>query len=274
MSLGQETEQEKVAPRKRQKETPSSRFVDEQWEVVGENFENSNFALLDLPVIDQPEVELDDSSVFKPFDAAPKSKRSSVQHGGGQSEGEKEAERVAVEAQNKARHEDELRQKFEEGMAIGKAEAEKLVEVEVAKQSALFGEQARILFSEIKEQTTAILQRIEKESVALSVNIARKILETTVAVQPEYILDVIRKSIPAVGAATPLRIRVSPQDYEFLKIVGVPPELSESELGITYAADEAISSGCVVETNYGEVNLELDQMWESINSRLAEVYKS
>lgn len=57
-------------------------------------------------------------------------------------------------------------------------------------------------------------------------------------------------------------------------MIGLPVELNTEELGVTYVADESIQSGCVVETNFGELDLQLDQMWEQLRVSIEEAFKS
>lgn len=257
------------------KPATKSRYVDQEWEVVSEFTGGDTFALLELPVIDQPaSAASSPDDVFQEFSAGTRSDKSTRRHGGGkETQEESEEERTARAAAEQSRREAELIARYEEGVLFGRESAEQAAKEALEIKIAELSTTLQALMRSVRTQAEEAFSRIEKEGVELAVRIAKKIVDTTVAVQPEYILEVIRKSIGAVGAATPVRIRVSPQDYEFLKVVGVPPELSETELGVRYTADESIVSGCVVETNYGEVNLELDQMWESLNARLSEVYK-
>ena len=125
----------------------------------------------------------------------------------------------------------------------------------------------------INGQTQSFFVDTEKKAVELALAVARRILSTTAELKPEYIVDVIRMGVAKLGAATPIQIRVSPQDLEFLQVVGLPPELSAQELGAQFVADDSVRSGCVIETDFGEIDLDLDTMWQQISADLYGVYK-
>jgi|GEM_PF-4102796 len=122
------------------------------------------------------------------------------------------------------------------------------------------------------EQTLAELKEIsrqsEKEAVELALSIAKKIVSATVELKPDYIIEIVRKGVQRLGAATPFQIRISEQDYEFLDVVGFPQDISEGELGIKYVADPLIKEGCIIETDFGIVDLELEQMWSQIKDSI------
>ncbi|HQH27834.1 MAG TPA: FliH/SctL family protein, partial [Oligoflexia bacterium] len=117
------------------------------------------------------------------------------------------------------------------------------------------------------------LAMVEQYALQLAVEISKKILGSAVELRPEYILEIIRSGLHNLGAAKPMKVRVSPQDYEFIEVVGLPADLTPQETGVQYVSDEAIKAGCVIETDFGEVNLELDQMWEQVKNSLYAVCK-
>ncbi len=147
---------------------------------------------------------------------------------------------------------------YEQGLAAGRAETE-----------LVLGELRRFQLA-VSERLDEFLLQSEKNCVALSLKIAKRLLLTTAEAKPEYILEVVREGLKAIGAAKPLRIRVSTQDFEFLEVIGMPPELSTHELGAEYVLDEGIKAGCVIETQFGEVDLQLDRMWEQVAAELFE----
>ena len=120
------------------------------------------------------------------------------------------------------------------------------------------------LTSAIHEEVREKVTTLEQHALKISLDVAKKIIHTTVDVKPEYILEILRRAMGSLGAAKPLRVRVSLDDYDFLDVIGLPPDLSPGELGITYVSDSSIKSGCIVESDFGEVDLELDKMWEEV----------
>lgn len=182
-----------------------------------------------------------------------------------------EAAAVAVQAQGPS-IEEQLEAKYQEGFKAGieQGKAAALKESEAAQKA----EQAKTqtFFRNIETQIQSFFADTEKKALQFSLEVSRELLQATAEAKPEYILEVIRKGLHATGSATPIKLRVSPADYEFLNIVGLPRDLTSEELGIEYVADEAIKSGCVIETNYGDVDLQLDSMWEQLRENLREVF--
>src|SRR5690606_22341750 len=144
-----------------------------------------------------------------------------------------------------------------------KESEEKIVESYEALNKRM-AEVTQAIEAEVREHVTSL----ERRALSFALEVARKICQTTAEAKPDYIFEIIRRGIQSLGAAEAIRVRVSLDDYEFLEVIGLPADLSESELGIKYVADETIASGCVIETNFGEVSLELDTMWEQIKDNL------
>ena len=249
--------------------TPSS-FKDGGWEVVQESNDGPGFVPLKLSVV--PTENATPDALFAIFDnvlndsdtrwhskdpnyvlPSKKEPKSNVID-------EKILEEIAHEKYNKG-HEDGLKQ--------GKDKASKEYQEKLKIIEARFGE----LSASINEQLKNFYEGVEKEAVKLSLEVAKKVLSSTVDIKPDYILNVIRAGIASLGAATPLSIRVSHEDLEFLEVVGTPTDISPEELGIKYIGDESIKSGCVIETDFGQVDVQLDAMWDKIKNELAEVYK-
>ncbi len=156
-----------------------------------------------------------------------------------------------------------------EGYAAGAADAE-------AKNDARYEEiteRLKVVTERVEQAYHERLAMVEQYALQLAVEISKKILGSAVELRPEYILEIIRSGLHNLGAAKPMKVRVSPQDYEFIEVVGLPADLTPQETGVQYVSDEAIKAGCVIETDFGEVNLELDQMWEQVKNSLYAVCK-
>jgi flagellar assembly protein FliH len=238
------------------------------WEIVGERAPAANFSPLECPILGDSRGEgnfnFDNFSVV----AAAESLSDNVI---GQSGGPPPAPPEGLVSEDQ--HQRELAEQFEsghiagyeEGYATGKAESE-------ASLNELKSHAAEFLTA-LNQESLTTFQRMEKHAVQLALSIAKKILSTTAEVRPEYILEVVRDGLKLTGAAKPLRIRVSPADLEFIEVVGMPPELSTEELGAKYVLDESVRSGCVIETDFGDIDLQLEKMWEQVAANLYEVYK-
>jgi flagellar assembly protein FliH len=154
--------------------------------------------------------------------------------------------------------------KVEEARKEGYLHGARETEATVMQRYEELSERLKGITDAIYEQWSGLAAVLERQAVDLALQVSKKILSTTVDAKPDYILTVIRQGLSEMGAAKPVRIRVSAEDFEFLNVIGLPMDLSEKELGVTYVADDTIKSGCIIETNFGEVDLVLDRMWEQI----------
>ena len=168
-------------------------------------------------------------------------------------------------AENLRTHgEAEFNRGLAEGRQIGQKEGEDTVRKEFGDRLKLLELHLREAIDNYKEMTV----RAEFEAVSLALDVAKKIVELSVEIKPEYIIDIIKRGLKAVGAGHVQRIRVSEADYEFMQIVGLPTEISAEELGIEYVPDATLRSGCIIETNFGEIDLRLDEMWAQIRQQI------
>ncbi|MCB0358146.1 MAG: hypothetical protein KDD44_00865, partial [Bdellovibrionales bacterium] len=159
---------------------------------------------------------------------------------------------------------------FEEGRAAGDAEGYERGKGEVAEHYQQLATRVEAIAKEMDVRATEFFATVERNALEFSLAVAKKIVLSTAEANPEYIYQVIQQGLSRLGGAKPLKIRISPQDYEFLEVVGLPETLQSSELGVEYVADDAIAAGCVIQTDFGEVDLQLDSMWEQIAGSLFE----
>jgi flagellar biosynthesis/type III secretory pathway protein FliH len=174
---------------------------------------------------------------------------------------------IQQEEQKRAK---QLEEQYIEGKKAGYAEGYAEAEAKLQGELEALNQKVKIFTEDLNGKLQDWMKNVETQAFQLSLAVAKKLLETTKEAKPEYILDVIRQGLKSLGGARPLRIKVSEEDYEFIEVIGLPIELSPQELGISYIVDETIKSGCVIETDFGEVNLELDNMWRKIQSDLFE----
>lgn len=172
------------------------------------------------------------------------------------------------------RIERELREQiFDEGYQKGLEAGRQEMKAELEAEYQPRVQRIERLMEEQVEKWKEIVSRAEIEALNLSLEVARKILATTVEVKPDYVADVIRAGIQTLKGAKPIRIKVSEQDYEFIQVVGLPTELSSQELGVSYVADSSIKDGCIIETDFGDVHLEIDQMWQQVRDSIYNAYR-
>ncbi len=115
---------------------------------------------------------------------------------------------------------------------------------------------------EIKKFQKALCLKAEKETVALSLAIARKILLQEPATNPEIIADVVKKTFETIAVNAPVRIRVNPSELAYMRD---RRHLVPLEGDVTFVEDALIScGGCVVESLSGDVDARIESQIEMI----------
>ncbi len=110
----------------------------------------------------------------------------------------------------------------------------------------------------------------EKEMVELAMAISKKVIRREVDTKRDGVLDCVRIAMKAVVAAGEVIIRVNTKDCG---IVGQYSEelarYGKGVKGVVVLGDDSIGrGGCVVETNYGEVDATLDSVMSEIEEKL------
>lgn len=159
---------------------------------------------------------------------------------------------------------------FEAGTAAGREEAKGIAEKKAAEVLVQATKRVAGLGDALKGAIEEMLAIAEKQAVLLALQVAKKILLTTAEVRPEYIGEVLSKGIAAIGSKDSFKIRLSPEDYEFVRVVGLDQELSKIEGHMEFVADDAIKSGVVVESEFGHVDLQLESMWQQVKESIFE----
>ena len=239
-------------------------FRETSWEVVGERLEVVHFVSMDVEILP--------SEMTKPDPMF-------AQFGGGMGENAvfSTGKRIIEEAKEPAIDEAMLEavraEAFEQGRLQGIEEGK--AEIAIESQAAIeeLGKELKQFQLQLVKEVKNVVAKTEKGGFDLALSISKKILHLTSEIRPEYILEIIRTALDSTGAGKALKVRVSVQDFEFLEVIGLPPDLSSEETGVIYVADENVQSGCIVETDFGEIDHRLDQMWNEVKENLFGVVK-
>ncbi len=251
-----------------QKDYRPTPYIQSNWETVGERVAERDFVPLEVNIVHTEKGEAD--PMFEVFDSGFLPEHELLLHGIGarksyELEEMEEAERkAAIEAASAAAWDSKIEAARQAGYDEGRLEAQSKISEHYDK----LAHQLHTVTDAIYQQWSGLAGRLERQALDLALDISKKLITTTVEAKPEYIIEVIRKALSELGAAKPVRIRVSLEDFEFLNVIGLPVELSEQELGVTYVADESVKSGCVIETDFGEVDMIIDRMWNEIKDRI------
>jgi flagellar assembly protein FliH len=117
----------------------------------------------------------------------------------------------------------------------------------------------------------------ESHIVRLAYTMAKKIAMDEIVEKPELILNVVNQAIQGAQSDESVTVRVSQQDLDFI-------DQMREKLGKKFeslkkakfeASDTVSTGGCVVETNYGDVDATVEQrvnkLWDSLEGKLPKV---
>jgi flagellar biosynthesis/type III secretory pathway protein FliH len=248
-------------------------YQDNNWEVVGELPETQEFVPVGFEVVPTHGQMIDPMFADYGGLSEPQEKRwhlpeglAFLDPGAPGEENETEDSRLLISPE-------ELEEMKQAAYAQGKEEG--LAEAVAENAQRIQGVEAQIvtLLADMKEQIRDELLNIEKKAVDLSLQISRKLVASMVEVNPEYILPLIQESLTHAGTSLVRKIRVSPQDMEFIEVMGLKKHLSTEEDEWQFEADENIRAGCVIETSAGEIDFDLDEAWERIQEKVVRLIK-
>jgi flagellar biosynthesis/type III secretory pathway protein FliH len=102
----------------------------------------------------------------------------------------------------------------------------------------------------------------EKETVSLSLAIARKILAQEPAEDPKVIAAVVKKTFETVAINAPVRIRINPSELGYMR---ERRHLIPIEGDVSFVEDASIScGGCVVESLSGDVDARIESQIQMV----------
>ena len=143
---------------------------------------------------------------------------------------------------------------FQQGCKAGVAEG--LKEIETALHSL---QQA---MQEIKKFRQELCLKAEKETVSLSLAIARKILVQEPVTNPKVIADIVKKTFETIAINAPVRIRINPSELAYMQD---RRHLIPIEGDVTFVEDVSIScGGCLVESLSGDVDARIESQIQMI----------
>ena len=246
-----------------------SPYTEESWEVIGEAPREQEFSAFEVPVISSAQFQRD--PIFRDFGGSGESKSTLRWHlpddqAMAMEKGDEEPEEVGVKFSD-----EEVAQIRQEAFQAGKTEA--LAEAEQLRSHEMAGiaEKFEGILKDLQAQFNEQAVLLEQAALTLCLDISDKIIGHAVEINPEYIIKILRDALKQSGGATIKRVRVSPQDMEFIEVVGVQDKISEFVGGWKFEGDPSIRSGCVVESSAGEIDYQLDKAWNRIKDAIMKV---
>lgn len=271
---------ENTQPEVSQASFEETQYADQSWEIIGELEETHEFIPMQVEQLEGRVITSD--PMFADYGGIPESDSGSRWHlpdelaGEFQREAEKQALVAAGQIQDEATEYEQLRaeeleqikaQAFEEGKIAGITEA---AEQQNQRLQAI-EEQMKSIFSDLQVQLNEAVSSHAASAIQLALQISKKLVDGAVEINPEYILPIVNEALSQVGTARVDRVRVSPQDLEFIELVGLRKTLGDEDSAWDFTADESVKAGCIVDTSAGEVDFQLDEAWARIQDEVIRI---
>ncbi len=180
---------------------------------------------------------------------------------------QREAEQIRQQA---------YQQGYQEGYRAGAEEARIHLETEAHQQVAQLREQVNTFLQQLQSQFDKYLRLLEPQMLALTMQIARKVIRDELRQHPEHVLAMIRDVLRRVQGFGQVRIRVHPLDLELVR-QHKPSLLTviDSLDGLEIVEDRRVEpGGCILETPQGiydaRVDTQLEEMEHALNEALPE----
>jgi type III secretion protein L len=169
------------------------------------------------------------------------------------------------------RIESEAREKGASIVRAAREEADRIRENAREEGRAEAYAEANALLVKARMEREKIIASAEPQLVGLGRRIAEKIIGRELEVNPDVIVDVVRQAIQTVRQQKEIIVRVNARDLEALEkrrgdLVAVLARAKD----VTLRGDPAISpGGCVVESELGTIDAQLDTQLDVIERILA-----
>jgi flagellar assembly protein FliH len=178
-----------------------------------------------------------------------------------------------LKAQEEERINSEIAQAKEQAFQDGLLQGQEQAKQEFNDKLQAIQTQMTQVLNDLQAQLSEQVVQIEKSAVELSITLAEKIIHHAVEINPEYIVPIIEEALGLCGGAIIKKVRVSPEDLEFISIVGLSNSFKQQDGTWEFVADETIKAGCVVETSAGEVEYDINKAWERTKASVTAVLK-
>ena len=162
------------------------------------------------------------------------------------------------------------REAYEKGFMVGEKAG---FELGRQKAEVVFNGMAGIL-EDLASCKEGLYKECEKEVIELCLAIAKKAAQIEVEKNKDAVIGSVREALKAVVAAGEIVIKINPKDIATLNQYKAElARYSDGVKGVKIEGDEGVlKGGCVIETNYGEVDATIDTIMCGIEERLKNAY--
>lgn len=182
----------------------------------------------------------------------------------------REASNLLDEA--KAQAEEESRVMCEQAHEEGYREGYRKAELE----SKHILEQANQVLADAKRERAASETSLEPDMVDLIIKIVQKLLNDTVRLNPDAVVNLIRQGFAGATITGDVFIHVSQHDFEqVVQSKEALMSLTDGSVNLEIIRDLSLDmSDCVIETTYGNIDCSLNQQFDALRNQLVYILKN
>jgi flagellar assembly protein FliH len=185
---------------------------------------------------------------------------------------EEKVEREAL-ARMKDIQEAAYREAYRLGLDEGREKAFQEKTAELEEKFAHF----ETLLGSIERLKQELITFNETQIVHLIFYMAKRLLMSEVTERPELIIDVLKQAVEAAQSDENVTIRLSPSDFAFVQSIKdtLGKDFDSIKRAKVESSEDVQTGGCIVETNYGDVNASLEQrvkkLWDAVAEKLPRI---
>jgi flagellar assembly protein FliH len=179
-----------------------------------------------------------------------------------------EAAKIVQQAHQQA---EQIRRQAEvAGRKAAEAAVERILDEKVARRMDSLIPALEQLIQQINDAKGELQTHWERSAVRVATAISERIIRREIAREPQITLEIIAEALRLAAGGAQITLRINPSDYENLG--SQIHRLTETLCQLTPSAvkaDPAITSGgCLVETKFGEIDLQIESQLRRIEQDL------
>jgi flagellar assembly protein FliH len=165
-------------------------------------------------------------------------------------------------------------QAYKQAYDLGLEEGHKLALQEKSKEIEKKFSELESLFQSILDIKIELAKQNERHIVDLAFKIGKKIAGCEVKANADVILQLIQKSVELAHREEDIKVKVSEEQLKFIEeLKSINTSQKEYLNKVKLVSDDKIKTGgCIVETNYGIIDNQLEtrveQLWKSFSDNL------
>lgn len=158
---------------------------------------------------------------------------------------------------------------FQQGYQEGITQAEQEMKVKIAEMM----EEARAVLTEAYRARDVIIQEAEPFLVELSCDIAEKIVDKQLTIEPQFAMDLIRKNLARKREQGLISLCVSPAQFAFVNAAREELSLAvDSQAELQILPDSTVKDqGCVIRSSFGSIDARIDTQLAEIKKELVRI---